>query len=132
MALKPGGKLISAVSIPDAALAAKASVRTRFFVVAATTTVLHALTRDFDAGRLAPRVGAVLPLADARLALARVEGREPKAKSCCAFGRVRSGTAFPLSHNYQRKLSNRVSRTPPMAPSSRSPRLMPGASRSID
>ena len=37
-AIKPGGKLISAVSIPDADLSAKVSVDARLFVVATTTT----------------------------------------------------------------------------------------------
>jgi NADPH:quinone reductase-like Zn-dependent oxidoreductase len=76
-ALKRGGKLISAVSAPDAARAQEMGVEARFFLVATTTAALQALTRDFEAGRLVPRVGAVLPLAAARLALARVEGKAP-------------------------------------------------------
>lgn len=77
-ALKPGGKLISAVSPPDPELAAEHGVEARFFLVTATREKLNALTRRFEAGRLVPQVGAVSPLAEARAALARVEGQGPR------------------------------------------------------
>ena len=74
-ALRPGGKLISAVSAPNADLATGYGVEARFFLVATTTERLQALTQRFETGRLVAQVGAVLPLADARMALARVEGK---------------------------------------------------------
>ena len=79
-ALKPGGRLISTVSSPDAALAAAARAQARFFLVAATTERLQALARQFETRRIVAQVGAVLPLADARAALARVEGKSPRAR----------------------------------------------------
>jgi len=72
-ALKPGGKLISAVSAPDADLAAAKRVDARFFLVGVTTERLDALTALFETGRLVPQLGDVLPLADSRTALAMVE-----------------------------------------------------------
>ncbi len=76
--LKAGGRLVSAVCEPDAQLAAAARVEARFFLVAVTGERLDALTPQFEAGRLVAQVGAVLPLADARAALARVEGSLPR------------------------------------------------------
>jgi NADPH:quinone reductase-like Zn-dependent oxidoreductase len=73
-ALKPGGKLISAVSAPDADLAAAKQVDARFFLVRVNTEWLDTLTELFESGRLVTQLGAVLPLADNRTALAMVEG----------------------------------------------------------
>jgi len=73
-ALKPGGKLISAVSAPDAELAVAKRVDARFFLVRVSTKWLDTLTALFESGRLVAQVGAVLPLADSRTALAMVEG----------------------------------------------------------
>ncbi len=59
-ALKAGGKLVTAVSMPpptDGAL---------FFYAEVTTARLQALTTLFDSGRITPRVGSILPLSEAR------------------------------------------------------------------
>lgn len=78
LALKRGGKLISAVSAPDAKLTEAYGVEARFFLVAVTTERLNALTRKFDEARLIPQVGVVLPLADAPAAIGHVEGSLPR------------------------------------------------------
>ena len=77
-ALRAGGKLISAVSAPDADLASAHKVEARFFLVATTTERLQALTQRFETGRLVAQVGAVSPLADVRAAMAQVEGKSPR------------------------------------------------------
>lgn len=67
--LKPGGILVSVVSSPmPSELASKAGVRAVFFFVDVTTARLNNITELFDSKRLAPQVGTVLPLADARVA----------------------------------------------------------------
>ncbi len=61
-ALKPGGKLVTAVStlpLPAGAI---------FFYAEVTTARLKTLTALFDAGRITARVGSVLPLSQARQA----------------------------------------------------------------
>jgi NADPH:quinone reductase-like Zn-dependent oxidoreductase len=76
--LKPGGVLVSAVSQPDQEAAARRGVRALFFLVDVTTAHLARVAAMIDAGELTPNVGAVLPLADARLAHEILEGTRPR------------------------------------------------------
>ena len=75
--LRPGGKLISAVSEPDQDLAKHHGVDAAFFLVDVTTERLRRIAELIDLGELKTRVGAVLPLADAREAHMMLEGRRP-------------------------------------------------------
>ena len=81
-ALKRGGVLVSAVSAPDAALSTKAGVRSLFFYVEVTTDSLDNIARLVDAKTIAPRIGTVLPLSDARMAHEMLEGtrKAPRGK----------------------------------------------------
>jgi NADPH:quinone reductase-like Zn-dependent oxidoreductase len=72
--LEPGGVLVSAVSRPDPAAAARRGVRALFMVVATTTAALTRIASLLDAGELAVRVGTVMPLADGRQAHEMLEG----------------------------------------------------------
>jgi NADPH:quinone reductase-like Zn-dependent oxidoreductase len=78
--LRHGGKLISAVSEPNQELAKKHGVDATFFLVKVTTRHLTDLTDLIDRGNLRTRVGAVLPLADAREAHYILEGQRPPPK----------------------------------------------------
>ena len=78
--LRRGGKLISAVSDPDEALAQRHGVEAAFFLVKVTTQDLAQIASLIDAGNLRTRVGAVLPLADAREAHLMLEGERPRPK----------------------------------------------------
>jgi NADPH:quinone reductase-like Zn-dependent oxidoreductase len=64
--LHRGGKLISAVSNPDQQLAERHGVEATFFLVNVTSQYLAEIARLTDSGKLRTKVGAVLPLADAR------------------------------------------------------------------
>ncbi|GGC61146.1 NADP-dependent oxidoreductase [Chelatococcus reniformis] len=75
--LKPGGRLISAVSEPDPAQAARGSIDARFFLVEVTTAGLDRIAALIADGRLQVQVGAVLPLAGARTAHEMLEGARP-------------------------------------------------------
>ncbi len=75
--LRPGGKLISAVSQPDQARAKQHGVDAAFFLVEVTTGRLRRIAELIDRGELKTRVGKVLPLADAREAHMILEGRSP-------------------------------------------------------
>jgi NADPH:quinone reductase-like Zn-dependent oxidoreductase len=86
--LRRGGKLISAVSEPDQQLAQRHGVEASFFLVNVTNQRLTEIGRRIDGGKLRTRVGAVLPLADAREAhfmLDRVRP-QPKGKIVLAVG----------------------------------------------
>jgi NADPH:quinone reductase-like Zn-dependent oxidoreductase len=86
--LRPGGKLISAVSNPDQQLAERHGVEATFFLVNVTSQYLKKIARLIDGGKLRIKVGAVLPLADAREAhfmLERVRPH-PKGKIVLAVG----------------------------------------------
>jgi len=72
--LRPGGRLISAVSEPDQALAHARRVSAVFFLVDVTTARLASVAALFAAGVLAADVGAVLPLASARMAHEMLDG----------------------------------------------------------
>lgn len=78
--LRRGGKLISAVSEPDPQLAKSHGVEAAFFLVDVTSQRLADIARLVDGGRLKTRVGAVLPLADAREAHLMLEGVRPRPK----------------------------------------------------
>jgi NADPH:quinone reductase-like Zn-dependent oxidoreductase len=76
--LKPGGALISAVSPPDQAIAATRGVRAAFFLVDVTTACLTQINAAIETGALVTTVGAVLPLAAARVAHEMLEGQRPR------------------------------------------------------
>ena len=72
--LRPGGVLVSAVSMPDQEAATRHGVRALFFLVNVTAAHLARIAEMIDAGDLTVNVGAVLPLADARAAHEMLEG----------------------------------------------------------
>jgi NADPH:quinone reductase-like Zn-dependent oxidoreductase len=76
--LKPGGLLVSAVSEPDQALAARLGVRARFFLVEVTTMHLTRLAEAIDAGEFRTNLGCVLPLSEARVAHEMLAGMRPR------------------------------------------------------
>jgi NADPH:quinone reductase-like Zn-dependent oxidoreductase len=78
--LRSGGALISAVSEPDQTLAQRRGVTAGFFLVEVTTERLLSLTALIDGGRLSTNIGAVLPLAEARVAHEILEGTRPRAR----------------------------------------------------
>ena len=78
--LRPGGRLISAVSQPDQHLARSHGVEAAFFLVKVTSQHLADIAGLIDDGKLRTRVGAVLPLTDAREAHAMLEGLRPAPK----------------------------------------------------
>jgi NADPH:quinone reductase-like Zn-dependent oxidoreductase len=78
--LRRGGKLISAVSEPDQDLARSHGVEASFFLVKVTSRHLTGIADLIDRGELRTRVGAVLPLAQAREAHLVLEGRRPAPK----------------------------------------------------
>jgi NADPH:quinone reductase-like Zn-dependent oxidoreductase len=86
--LRRGGKLISAVSVPDQHLAENHGVEAAFFLVNVTSQNLADIAGLVDGGKLRTRVGAVLPLSEAREAhfmLERVRP-QPKGKIVLAVG----------------------------------------------
>ena len=78
--LRRGGKLISAVSAPDQRLAKAHGVSAAFFLVSVTSQHLAEVASLIDGGKLRTRVGAVLPLAEAREAHLMLEGARPQPK----------------------------------------------------
>jgi NADPH:quinone reductase-like Zn-dependent oxidoreductase len=78
--LRRGGKLISAVSRPDQHLAQGHGVEAAFFLVNVTSQYLAEIAGLVDGGKLRTRVGAVLPLADAREAHFMLERVRPQPK----------------------------------------------------
>lgn len=76
--LRRGGALVSAVSEPDQGLAAQHGVAAGFFLVEVTTERLTAIAGLIEAGALTVPVGAVLPLASARVAHEILEGTRPR------------------------------------------------------
>jgi NADPH:quinone reductase-like Zn-dependent oxidoreductase len=72
--MKRGGVLASAVSAPDASLAAQYGVKAGFFLVAVNTADLTRIAALLDADCLQTNVGAILPLAGARRAHEMLEG----------------------------------------------------------
>ena len=80
--LRPGGKLISAVSQPDQDRAKQHGVTAAFFLVEVSAERLRTIADLIDRGELKTCVGVVLPLTDARDAHMMLEGRRspPKGK----------------------------------------------------
>ena len=76
--LKRGGHLISAVSEPDAAEAARRGVQARFFLVDVTTAALSGIAERLADGRLNVDIGIALPLEEVRIAHEMLDGRRPK------------------------------------------------------
>jgi NADPH:quinone reductase-like Zn-dependent oxidoreductase len=78
--LRPGGRLISTVSSPDQQLAKLHGVEAEFFLVNVTTQRLAEIATLIDGGKLTTRVGAILPLEQAREAHFMLEGVRPQPK----------------------------------------------------
>jgi NADPH:quinone reductase-like Zn-dependent oxidoreductase len=80
--LRPGGRLISAVSQPDQDIAKQHGVTAAFFLVEVTSERLRTIAELIDRGELKTRIGAVLRLTKARDAHMMLEGRQkaPKGK----------------------------------------------------
>jgi NADPH:quinone reductase-like Zn-dependent oxidoreductase len=80
--LRRGGKLISTVSKPDQDRAKQHGVSAAFFLVDVTTDRLRKIAALIDRGELKTRIGAILPLADAREAHMILDGRraQPQGK----------------------------------------------------
>jgi NADPH:quinone reductase-like Zn-dependent oxidoreductase len=80
--LRRGGKLISAVSKPDQDRAKQHGVTAAFFLVDVTTDRLRKIAALIDRGELKTRIGAILPLADAREAHMILDGQraQPQGK----------------------------------------------------
>jgi NADPH:quinone reductase-like Zn-dependent oxidoreductase len=67
--LKPGGILVSVVSTPTPQESGlKNSIKAVFFIVDVTTARLNTIAQLFDARKIVPQVGTVLPLEEARAA----------------------------------------------------------------
>ncbi len=75
-ALKPGGKLVTVVSTQP--LPQRADVKPIFFYAEVTAARLRTLTTLFEERRIAPRVGSILPLDDARIAHQMLAGAPHK------------------------------------------------------
>ena len=73
-ALRPGGILVLSAVQPDEAAAMRRGVRATFVFGEATTGRLNELAALLDAGAIAPHVGMILPLAEARRAHALLDG----------------------------------------------------------
>lgn len=78
--LRRGGRLVSAVSHPDQDIAARYGVEASFFLVNVTNQYLRDIARLVDDGKLRTKVGAVLPLANAREAHLMLENMLPRPK----------------------------------------------------
>jgi NADPH:quinone reductase-like Zn-dependent oxidoreductase len=76
--LRRGGTLISVVSEPDQHLAAQNGVTASFFLVEVAAERLASIARAIEAGTLTTNVGAVLPLASARVAHEMLDGVRPR------------------------------------------------------
>ncbi|HVM98058.1 MAG TPA: NADP-dependent oxidoreductase [Candidatus Acidoferrales bacterium] len=72
--ISPGGILVSSVSQPDTTEASRHGIRAVFFLVDVTTSRLDRVSAMIDAGDLHVRVGAVLPLSEARQAHEMLDG----------------------------------------------------------
>ena len=94
--LRRGGALVSAVSEPDQGLAAQHGVAAGFFLVEVTTERLTRHRRLIEAGALTTHVGAVLPLASARVAHEMLDGTRPRpvARSCCGSDNTSRGRFY--------------------------------------
>jgi NADPH:quinone reductase-like Zn-dependent oxidoreductase len=88
--LRRGGKLISAVSPPDQAIAQSHGVEATFFLVNVTSQHLTRIAALLDSGELRTHVGAVLPLANASEAHLMLEHLRPQPKGKIVLA-VRAG-----------------------------------------
>ncbi len=75
--LRPGGRLVSSVSRPDADEARRRGVTAEFFLVEVTSAVLIQIADLIDARQLKVRVGTVLPIQECRRAHEMLEGLLP-------------------------------------------------------
>lgn len=75
---KPGGAVISAVAPPNERLAAEQRVRTEFFIVDVNDAQLAMISELVGKKQVTVAVGAVLPLADARIAHEMLAGDRPR------------------------------------------------------
>jgi NADPH:quinone reductase-like Zn-dependent oxidoreductase len=76
--LRRGGVMVSSVAPPNTEKAAHRRVRGVFFLVAVTGAQLVEIGALIDRAELAPNVGEVLPLGDARLAHEMLAGKPHK------------------------------------------------------
>jgi NADPH:quinone reductase-like Zn-dependent oxidoreductase len=76
--LKPGGRLISAVSKPNEGLAAKPNVRAKFLFVDVNANDLSDVASSIDIGELRTNAGETLPLSMAVEANNMLEGTRPR------------------------------------------------------
>jgi NADPH:quinone reductase-like Zn-dependent oxidoreductase len=95
--LRPGGKLISAVSQPDQDRPKHHGITAAFFLVEVTTERLRRIAELIDRGELKTRVGAVLPLADARDAHMMLEGRRPPPRGKIILNVEAAGEVTPAA-----------------------------------
>ena len=95
--LRPGGKLISAVSQPDQDRAKHHGVNATFFLVEVTTERLCRIAEFIDRGELKTRVGAIFALADAREAHMMLEGRRPLPKGKIVLDVEAAGEVTPAA-----------------------------------
>jgi NADPH:quinone reductase-like Zn-dependent oxidoreductase len=76
--LRSGGTLVSSVSQPDAAEAVKRKVRASFMLVDVTTRALTEIAERMVKKQLTVRIGAILPLVEARRAHEMLDGTVPR------------------------------------------------------
>lgn len=77
--MRTGGVLVSSAANPDKRLAAHHRVEAAFFLVSVTSDKLAAIGQLLETGKLAVRVGEVVPLADVRHAHAMLAGAPHRA-----------------------------------------------------
>jgi NADPH:quinone reductase-like Zn-dependent oxidoreductase len=95
--LRSGGKLISTVSQPDQDRAKHQRVTAAFFLVEVTTERLRRIAELIDRGELKTRVGAILPLTDARDAHIMLEGRRPPPRGKIVLNVEAAGEVTPAA-----------------------------------
>jgi NADPH:quinone reductase-like Zn-dependent oxidoreductase len=78
--LRPGGRLVSAVSKPDQGLAKQNRVTATFFLVEVTTERLNRIAELIDRGELKTHVGVAIRLDEGREAHMMLEGRSSRPK----------------------------------------------------
>src|SRR5260370_35283948 len=76
--IAPGGRLVSVVSAPNEALAAKAHVQVHYFIVDVRRRALNELGALFADGALKANIGEVFRLSEATLA----HGEDPRPPAC--------------------------------------------------
>jgi NADPH:quinone reductase-like Zn-dependent oxidoreductase len=76
--LERGGTMVSSVCAPDREQALQRGVVASFMLVNVSSAALYQLSELLGAGKLKARVGAILPLAEARVAHEMLEGVRPR------------------------------------------------------